>query len=239
MGHIVAAAEFEVSGDIAMFSEPIQRTGGGKASYPIPTYEAIKGICKSIYWKPSIIWIVDSIRVMNRIERERPYGVRTLNWADSKNGLQTYLYLRKVRYQVKAHIEYNLNRPEMASDRNDRKHRAILERSLENPRYPAFLGCSECEAYVTPCIFGEGEGYYDGSGKMEFGVMYHGITYPDEAYSPATRGAMTVRMDEIVMDDGIINFTPPSRCGIQKFIKKMEAGKLGISIEEEEKNDAV
>lgn len=47
--------EFEVYGDYALFSDPITRIGGEKCSYHIPTYEALKGILASVYWKPR--WI--------------------------------------------------------------------------------------------------------------------------------------------------------------------------------------
>ena len=59
--------EFEVTGDYALFSDPVMRIGGEKCSYQIPTYEAIKGILHSIYWKPTIIWVVDAIRIINPI----------------------------------------------------------------------------------------------------------------------------------------------------------------------------
>ena len=62
--------EFEVSGDYALFSDPITRAGGEKCSYQIPTYEALKGILHSIYWKPTITWVVDKVRIMNRISME-------------------------------------------------------------------------------------------------------------------------------------------------------------------------
>ena len=62
--------EFEVSGDYGLFSDPIMRVGGEKCSYHIPTYEALKGILASVYWKPTIIWIIDAVRVMNLIRTE-------------------------------------------------------------------------------------------------------------------------------------------------------------------------
>ena len=33
----------------ALFSDPIMRVGGEKCSYPVPTYQALKGITESIY----------------------------------------------------------------------------------------------------------------------------------------------------------------------------------------------
>ena len=46
--------EFEVYGPYALFSDPVMRVGGEKTSYHIPTYEALKGIVESVYWKPTI-----------------------------------------------------------------------------------------------------------------------------------------------------------------------------------------
>ena len=43
--------EYMVYGDYALFSDPVTRVGGEKTSYHIPTYEALKGITESIYWK--------------------------------------------------------------------------------------------------------------------------------------------------------------------------------------------
>ena len=48
--------EFEVTGPYALFSNPVMRVGGEKTSYHIPTYEALRGIVESIYWKPTIMW---------------------------------------------------------------------------------------------------------------------------------------------------------------------------------------
>ena len=55
--------EFSVVGDYALFSDPITRVGGEKCTYQIPTYEALKGILSSVYWKPTIIWYIDKVRV--------------------------------------------------------------------------------------------------------------------------------------------------------------------------------
>ena len=40
--------EFQVSGDYALFSDPVTRVGGEKCSYHIPTYEALKGILQCV-----------------------------------------------------------------------------------------------------------------------------------------------------------------------------------------------
>lgn len=69
--------QFKVYGKYALFSDPITRPGGEKISYQVPTYQAIKGITESIYWKPTFIWYVDKIRIMKRIQTESK-GVRPI-----------------------------------------------------------------------------------------------------------------------------------------------------------------
>ena len=46
---------YKVWGRYALFSDPITRMGGEKLSYPIPTYQALKGITESLYWKPGYV----------------------------------------------------------------------------------------------------------------------------------------------------------------------------------------
>ena len=41
---------FRVWGRQALFTDPDTKIGGEKFTYQVPTYEAIKGVLKSIYW---------------------------------------------------------------------------------------------------------------------------------------------------------------------------------------------
>lgn len=218
--------EFEVSGDYALFSDPVTRIGGEKCSYQIPTYEAMKGILQSIYWKPTIIWIIDEVRVMNQIQTEVK-GIRPIKYAGG-NDLSYYTYLKDCRYQVRAHFIFNENRPELACDRNENKHHSIAKRMIERGgRRDIFLGTRECQGYVQPCAFGEGAGCYDTTAELAFGLMYHGITYPDEAYSPETAGKMTVRFWYPVMRDGVISFAKPEECTLVRTIREMKSKPFG------------
>ena len=78
--------EFVVHGKYALFTSPETKIGGEKFTYQIPTYQALKGIVESIYWKPTIIWYIDEVRVMEAIQTEvkglRPtkYHSSTMNW---------------------------------------------------------------------------------------------------------------------------------------------------------------
>lgn len=61
---------FRLTGRTALFSDPITKAGGEKFSYSVPTYQALKGICESIYWKPTFIWYIDRVRIINPIRTE-------------------------------------------------------------------------------------------------------------------------------------------------------------------------
>lgn len=200
--------EFEVYGERALFSDPVTRVGGEKTSYYVPTYEALKGILMSVYFKPTIIWMIDAVRVMNQIQTASE-GIRTKNYGGG-NDLSIYTYLKDVRYQVRAHFIWNENRPELADDRNDNKHHTIAKRMIERGgRRDIFLGTRECHGDVSPCVFGAGEGAYDGIAELSFGYMFHGFTYADEAVRESEKGHMTTRFHHVVMRKGIIEFPEP------------------------------
>lgn len=121
--------EFQVTGDYALFSDPILRVGGEKCSYQVPTYEALKGILSSVYWKPTLIWYIDAVRIMNPIQTEVK-GIRPIKY-NGGNELAYYTYLKHCCYQVRAHFEWNDNRPELSADRNENKHHNIARRMIE------------------------------------------------------------------------------------------------------------
>lgn len=209
--------EFCVSGRYALFTDPLSKTGGEKCSYQIPTYQALKGITESIYWKPTIVWVIDECRVMNLIRTESK-GIRPIKF-NGGNDLAYYTYLQDVKYQVKAHFEWNENRDDLIHDRNENKHYDIAKRMVERGgRRDIFLGTRECQGYVEPCVFGEGNSEYQGM-DLSFGIMVHGITYPDEAVREEEKGKMTVRLWNAYMKDGVIRFPRPEECGIRQVLR--------------------
>ena len=148
--------EFKVFGDYGLFTDPLTK-GGEKFSYQVPTYEALKGVLSSVYWKPTFVWIIDEVRVMRPIQTQRR-GIRPIRY-EGGNDLAYYTYLKDVEYQVRAHFEWNENRPELVQDRNEHKHHNIARRMIDRGgRRDVYLGCRECQAYVEPCIFNEGIG---------------------------------------------------------------------------------
>ena len=219
--------EYQVYGDYAL-SDPVTRVGGEKSSYHIPTYEALKGITESIYWKPTIMWIIDAVRVMNPIQTETK-GIRPIAY-NGGNELAYYTYLKDVCYQVRAHFKFNLNYSELEEDRNENKHHNIARRMVaRGGRRDIFLGTRECQAFAEPCVFGEGAGYYDDMpGEVSYGFMYHGITYADEAILDQEKNKMTVNFWRPVMKQGgIIEFIRPEECPEKRFVKEMSVRAFG------------
>lgn len=203
--------EFKVSGRYALFSDPVNRIGGEKFTYQIPTYQALKGILESVYWKPTFIWVIDDMRVMKPI-RTQSMGIRPIKY-DGGNDLSIYTYLSDVEYQVRAHFEWNENRSELAQDRNEDKHYKIAQRMIERGgRRDIFLGTRECQGYVEPCKFKSGEGAYDGYGDLCFGMMVHGFDYPDEIGD----NKLYVRLWTPTMKDGYVHFIRPDECEIRR-----------------------
>ena len=218
--------EFQVTGDYGLFTDPIMRVGGEKCSYQIPTYEALKGILHSVYWKPTLIWVIDAVRIMNPIQTEVK-GIRPIKYSGG-NELSYYTYLKNCSYQVRAHFEWNENRPELAEDRNENKHHEIAKKLIrKGGRRDIFLGARECQGYVEPCVFGEGNGSYDALPELSFGLMYHGITYADEAYSEETNGRMTANFWYPIMKHGVIHFLRPEDCPLHKPLREMKMKAFG------------
>lgn len=223
--------EFCTWGRYALFTDPISRVGGEKCSYHIPTYEALKGVAKSIYWKPTLIWVIDEVRVMKAI-RTQTKGTKPLNFGgvypsekeprkkqEPFNTLAIYTFLADVEYQVRAHFEWNTCRPELESDRNEAKHHIIAKRMLERGgRQDIFLGTRDCQSYVKPCVFGSGSGHYDNAGELGYGLTFHGFDYPDET----GKNELRARFWTPKMKNGAIRFIRPEACTVTKFVREME-----------------
>jgi CRISPR-associated protein Cas5d len=195
---------FKVSGRFALFTDPLTKVGGEKYSYQIPTYEALKGILSSVYWKPTFIWYIDKLRVLHAI-RSQTRNARPIEYSGG-NTLAIYTYLYDVVYQVQAHFDWNYHRADLAQDRNENKHYFVAKRMIDRGgRRDVFLGTRECQGYVEPCPFGEGPGFYDDYGEMPLGLMFHGFDYPDESGKPE----FYARFWRPTLVNGVVTFPQP------------------------------
>ncbi len=208
------SVSFLVYGRMALFSDPVTRAGGEKCSYQVPTYQALKGIAESIYWKPTLVWHIDAVRVMKPIA-SRSEGIRPIGY-NGGNTLSIYTYLTDVAYRVKAHFEWNENRPDLANDRNENKHYFIAKRMIAcGGRRDIFLGTRECQAYVEPCEFQEEKGAFDDLPELSFGLMFHGFSYPEEN----GKNQLQARFWYPKMRNGVIEFCRPEECPVVRTVK--------------------
>lgn len=217
--------EFQVSGPLAMFADPVCSNSGELMSYPVPPYSAVKGICDAIYWKPTIQWRVDRLRVVNPIAYESkgmlfPRSSFVLmdreNPEEGGQDRSMATYLRDVTYQIEAHMVWNEARPDMLLDRDAEKHWEIAERAIRSGgRRAVSLGKKDgmCTlADVKPCHFGEGEGAYDFVPEASFGTMVHSIAY----------ASRETRLFQCVMRKGVITYPAPEECTMIRFVPKSE-----------------
>jgi CRISPR-associated protein Cas5d len=163
--------------------------------------------------------MIDAVRIVKPI-RTQTKGAKPLNFNGGKSthDLAIYTFLADVEYQVQAHFEWNMHRPELKDDRNPAKHNDIAERMLERGgRQDIFLGTRDCQGYAEPCSFGSGHGHYDDAGELAFGLMFHGFDYPDETGEEK----LHARFWNPTMRDGVIRFDRPEVCSVRKFVREM------------------
>lgn len=220
--------EFMVSGKYALFSDPITRMGGEKLSYLIPSYQALKGITESCYWKPSIIWIMDEVCIMNPIRTESK-NIRPISYNSSQNTLSVYTYLVDPVYLVRAHFIPNPYRtePDLIEDgKNEHKHHNVAKRMIKKGgRRDIFLGTRECQGYVEPCNYEEEKmkSFYVDRDEIDLGVMFHGFDYPDET----GKDVLGVRFWRPKMKNGVIRFCTPEECTMRQTIRPMKRKMFG------------
>lgn len=208
--------KLKVFGKYGLFSDPITRVGGEKSSYPVITYQAALGIVQGNYWKPNLLYKIDEVRVLNKIQTCSK-NIRPINYHDDGNTLSIYQYLVNVAYEISAHFEFNQERLDLKNDWDENKHYAIACESIKKGgRRDVFLGTRECVAYISPVETNE-KGYYDDSGEIDLGIMFHSFDYP----SRANNQTLSVRLWHAKMINGVIKFPRPEDCSI---IKKIRGG---------------
>jgi CRISPR-associated protein Cas5d len=224
--------EYRLEGRYALFTDPVTKIGGEKSTYHLPTYQALKGITESIYWKPTFIWVVDKVRILHKIQTESK-NVKPLlmngQYGENRHDLAIYTYLRDVVYQVQVHFEWNMIREDLTKDRDEDKHYPIALRMLEKGgRRDIFLGSRECQGYVEPCRFGDDEGYYDGETELSYGLMFHSFEYPSESGEEK----LSARFWQAKLANGIIDFPRPEDCPYKREIGPMKKETIAVNTTE-------
>lgn len=213
---------YRLTGEYALFTDPVTKGGGEKFTYPVPTYQAIKGITEAIYWKPSLHFYIDEVKVMNPIETET-MGMRPIiTTGNGGNDLSYYTYLRNVEYLVKFHFKWNMNRPDLKNDRKEIKHQQILLRSLDRGgRRDVFIGTRECIGAIERIReneYNDAKPYYDDK-NLNFGIMFHSFSYPGESYDESSSGKLISNFSPIQMREGVVKFVAPEECAIRQELR--------------------
>jgi CRISPR-associated protein Cas5d len=224
--------EFKLTGKYALFTDPVTKLGGEKNTYHLPTYQALKGITESIYWKPTFMWVIDQVRVMKKIQTESK-NMKPLQmdgqYGANRHELAIYTYLRDVEYHVQAHFEWNTHRPDLAVDRNEKKHSQCAQRMLERGGHrDIFLGSRECQGYVEPYAFDSGNGFLDNEDELSYGLMFHSFEYPSESGIEM----LSARFWQAKIMKGIITFPRPEACPYKRDIRPMKMEQIRVNTQE-------
>ncbi len=195
---------FELTGRYALFTDPLTGCSGEKCSLPVPTFEALKGAARGIYSSRDFCWTILAVRIMRPIITESITLTR-LDYFKKGRDISVYTYLRDVRYQVLARIEFAQDIP----CETRLKHFSILRRMLQRGgRRMIYLGTADCPADISLTRFGAGGGYYDDE-STDFGLMYHSISYHNGK-------PCSVQLFHCCMQRGIIIFPSPQNCTVSR-----------------------
>lgn len=152
-----------VEGDYACFTRPEMKVE--RVSYEVPTPSAIEGMLKSIYWKPSIYYVIDKIIIFSdvnfinvrrnevsdkllfsRVKKQMNHdldGDLSIYASECRNQRASML-LKNVKYGVEFHFELSGIRSD-DEGMNSAKHYSIIKRRIEKGQFYRIptLGMSE------------------------------------------------------------------------------------------------
>ena len=187
-------------GRYACFTRPEMKVE--RVSYDVPTPGALEGMVKSIYWKPSIRFVIDEIVVFNPINflnirrnevkdkvllsamkgKMEGKGNDPCIYADESRSQRATMLLKDVRYGIAFHFEPTGLKDESA---DIEKHYNILLRRLrkgQSFRQPCF-GCSEfpVEKITLVDAFNLSQVHESirGMGDVDLGYMLYRMCFED------------------------------------------------------------
>ncbi len=205
--------KLKVWGEYACFTRPEMKVE--RVSYDVMTPSAARGILEAIYWKPSIIWVIDRIHVLKpvsfttirRNELSGKISTRTAKTARKENDkrFETFIederqqrasmVLKNVAYVIEAHFDV---KPD-TDDGNPAKHLDMFKRRARKGQcfHRPYLGCREFPAHFT--LLEEIFPASDLQGEKDLGWMLHDIDFGNN---------MEARFFRAIMNDGIISVPP-------------------------------
>jgi len=185
-------------GPLACFTRPELKVE--RVSYPVMTPSAARGLLEAVLWKPAILWHIDRIRVLRRIqfvsfrrnevktraspparavvERGGPVSPYFAEDQDHRAQRNT-VALRDVDYLIEAHFTLT---DRAGADDNVAKFVDMFRRRVAKGQHfhQPYFGCREFVAHVIPA---------DGAPEpieesRDLGIMLWDIDYGPEANRP-------------------------------------------------------
>lgn len=138
--------KLKVWGDYGLFSMPYSKPES--ISYPVPTWTALEGMIRSIYWKPEFSIKIRKVDILNNIQ----WQTFMVNGVNTLPGRKLYTDIRSSRTQMRqrclrdiAYIIYF----DVADADDKKKHESIFYRRLSQGKCKKslYLGITDFKAY--------------------------------------------------------------------------------------------
>lgn len=191
-----------VEGDYACFARAEMKLE--RVSYDVPPPGALEGLLKSVYWKPSIRYVIDKIVVFNPIDfvnvrrnevkdkvsfsavksQMNGKGGDPCVYTSEERSQRAAMILKEVRYGVEFHFELTGLKNENEIDA-EKKHYNIIKRRLEKGQWfrTPCLGCSEFPVKSIKLVDDFDLSGIDGSilalGDVDLGFMSYRVCFED------------------------------------------------------------
>lgn len=185
--------------DYALFTIPSMKTE--RVSFDVPTVSALKGLIESVYWKPSICYVIDKIVVYNpikftNIRRNEVKSKVPLSavkgqmkgtgspviYTSEERSQRSAMILKDVKYGIEFHFELT----GLKSDKEDEceeKHYNIMLRRLTNGQFfrQPYFGCREFPVKRIELVEEFDLSQVDNSlkGDIDLGYMLYGLKFED------------------------------------------------------------
>ena len=203
--------DVEISGDLAMFGTPTSKQSCEMISYSMPTYSALCGMMRHIYYRPGITWVVEKCRIMNEVQyqymtiKTPHYKQRYLKKKLLNPAIFEYTYLADVRYQLRAFYIIDNSFIQDTHGYCAFVHDDLIEKRIYFcPEKIVHLGKRNTGiAVVRPCSFGEKTGFYDSLGMSEPVYMFHDFKFDSNCWN---RRITQIGYCKQYADNGIIDF---------------------------------
>lgn len=190
-----------IEGDYALFCRPEMKVE--RVSYDVPTPSALEGLLKSIYWKPSIKYVIQKIVTFNPIKFtniRRNEVANKISFSKVKSQMNgngsAEIYISEERSQrasmllkdVKYGVEFSFELTNIKNDNEknidaEAKHYNIIKRRLEKGQcfQAPCLGCHEFPVRKIYLVedFNLNEVSQELKGDIDLGFMLYGLKFKD------------------------------------------------------------